>query len=675
MSGKPAADPANARRAELIAELATHERDHVRNRWVTDKTALTRNKNVKFTEKFSRNAPKRLAKHDMFLKPEDTHQGLRTDPGEVTDRVTQNEILHSVDLQTQRKKFSLHLDKLGPYKIDFSRNGTHMAFAGMRGHVASTRWQDFALDGEVNLQDRCTDVKYVVDHSMLAVAQSKFVYMYTAKCVEMHVLPKFANVTTLGYLPRHMLLVGASSQYSTMQYMDVSTGDEVSSKSPALVQDPTLSMCVNPANGVVLTGDTRGVLKMWSPTVPEPLVQMKGHRGGVNHVACHIGGRYLVSVGADNGFKVWDIRTLRPLEEWKMNYIVDSVDISQSGLVAVGGGTNLQIWKHMFSAARPFRPWMKHNLGYGNVVQSVKFCPFEDVLAIGHSCGITTMIVPGSGEPNPDFFEANPVVRNLLDKLPPDSISLDLQIANVDEERLAEYQQALQANRKARNIKEKKEKRSRPLGDAAPTGLEQRIVGADVDEIDEDLGVSEKGPSKLWKSKKEMAKEKKMVRWDQKDTKDKVRSKQVLRHSRQVMAQRKKSRWLDALKEEQQQGRSSSGGGGADAANDGTGAAVVSAPAPTRARKSFAGFAMGGPATATAQRGGKMRTGSAALSTSSFSVVGDEIPVGKSSSSAAAKPRRRDRDEDDDASGADARRQFRDRKAQQGNAALRRLIE
>jgi U3 small nucleolar RNA-associated protein 7 len=666
-----------ARRHELKSDLTHLERNHVRQRWVTDKTAIVRNKDVKNREKFNRNVPRRLAKHDMFLKAEDdidNNQGLETEAGEVTDRVTQDDILAAVDLQTQKKKFSLHLDKHGPYNIDFSRNGTHMVFAGLRGHCASMRWQDFALDGEVQLKDRCLDVKYIVDHSMYAVAQHKYAYIYTVKGVEMHVLPKFANVTSMTYLHRHMLLAGVSSSYSTLVYMDVSTGELVSNKAPNVVRDPTLSIATNPANGVVVTGDTRGVLKMWSPSVAEPLVQIKGHRGGINHCVVHPGGRYTITCGADNALKVWDIRTLRALEEWRMSYVVDSIDVSQSGLVAVAGGTNVQVWKGMFTPQRPFRPWMTHNLGYGNVANCVKFCPFEDVLAIGHSSGISTMLVPSSGEPNPDFYEANPyesdlhrkdrVVKNLLDKLPPDTISMDLQISGVNEERLEEYQKALQANRKARNIKEKKEKRSKTMGDEAPTGLGDATVAdkkqfdgdLDYDEIDEDVGIAEKGPSKLWKSKKEVEKEKKMVRWDQKDSSDKIRSKQTLRHSRNVMQLRKKRRWLESLQEEEGGAKSKSG-------ENKTGSSSSSTAATTSAT--------GNSASTTSNKGLRQKFTAVAPE------VGDEFGEGEEDSylSGAVKsvPKRRTR-----SGGAseksESRMEYRKKKSEISNAALQRFL-
>merc|ERR1719456_90986 len=95
---------------------------------------------------------------------------------------------------------------------------------------------------------------------------------------------------------------------------------------------------------------------------------------------------------------------------------------------------------------------------------------------------------------------------------------MDLQIGNVNEERLQEYNEKLAQQRKMRNIREKRkppQSRPEPVFKMNPD-----------DEIDEDLGVKEGGVSKLWKPKQELQKERKMAAWQKKDSSDKVRSKQ-----------------------------------------------------------------------------------------------------------------------------------------------------
>ena len=77
-------------------------------------------------------------------------------------------------------------------------------------------------------------------------------------------------------------------------------------------------------------------------------------------------------------------------------------------------------------------PYMKHKAP--SAVRTLKFVPFEDVMAIAHDQGYSQIVVPGTGEANFDAFEANPfqtskqrqeaLVHNLMEKLQPDSISL-----------------------------------------------------------------------------------------------------------------------------------------------------------------------------------------------------------------------------------------------------------
>lgn len=98
------------------------------------------------------------------------------------------------------------------------------------------------------------------------------------------------------------------------------------------------------------------------------------------------------------------------------------------------------------NAERAPGPYMTQ-LFPSTAVQSISFCPFEDVLGVGHARGFSSLIIPGAGEANYDSLELDPYgskkarregeVISLLDKLQPDQILLDPELIGRISERKA----------------------------------------------------------------------------------------------------------------------------------------------------------------------------------------------------------------------------------------------
>jgi len=66
-----------------------------------------------------------------------------------------------------------------------------------------------------------------------------------------------------------------------------------------------------------------------------------------------------------------------------MSRPIEHLDISQTGLLSVSFNNHVQVWKD-FIKQKQTAPYMIYDLPNGGRIESVKFCPFEDVLGIGH---------------------------------------------------------------------------------------------------------------------------------------------------------------------------------------------------------------------------------------------------------------------------------------------------
>lgn len=230
-----------------------------------------------------------------------------------------------------------------------------------------------------------------------------------------------------------------------LKYQDTSTGQLVT-EIPTKLGSP-VSLAQNPYNGVMHVGHQNGAVTLWSPNSTDPLVKLLAHKGPVRSLAIDREGRYMVSAGQDNKMAVWDIRMFKQVNSYFTRQPASSIAISDRGLTAVGWGTKTTIWKGLFDKHKseqekvqsPYMAWG----GEGKRIERVRWCPFEDVLGLGHDEGFSSIIVPGAGEANFDALEVNPFetvrqrrekeVKSLLNKLPSEMIALDPNfIGNID---------------------------------------------------------------------------------------------------------------------------------------------------------------------------------------------------------------------------------------------------
>ncbi|KAF7324845.1 WD-REPEATS-REGION domain-containing protein [Mycena kentingensis (nom. inval.)] len=367
-------------------------------------------------------------------------EGLMEAEGELerTWRVSQSEIEAGAGQEAARGRREWKLDG-GPYRSRYTRNGRHLAIVGSAGHAATFDWITGTLHTELQLQETCRDITFLHDHSHFAIAQKKYVYIYDRDGVELHCLKSHIEPTRLEFLPYHWLLASVGNA-GYLKYQDTSTGQ-------LLVEHRTKlgacnAMTQNLHNAVIHLGHQNGVVTLWTPNLPHPAVQILSHLGPVCSVAVDpsTGGRYMATAGRDSTVKVWDCRNWKgAVREWTTRSGPAELEWSARGALAVASGGSALI----YAAPAIQQPvhnnmqpplYMTHPIPHRPLV-SARFAPFQDVLTVGHADGLSSILVPGVGEPNFDSTEADPFenrkarrekeVKALLDKIQPDMITLD----------------------------------------------------------------------------------------------------------------------------------------------------------------------------------------------------------------------------------------------------------
>ncbi|XP_007527491.1 WD repeat-containing protein 46 [Erinaceus europaeus] len=373
-----------------------------------------------------------LAEEPGFLEGED---------GEDTAKIRQADIVEAVDIASAAKHFDLNLRQFGPYRLNYSRTGRHLTLGGRRGHVAALDWITKKLMCEINVMEAVRDIRFLHSEALLAVAQNRWLHIYDNQGIELHCIRRCDRITRLEFLPFHFLLATAS-ETGFLTYLDVSVGKIVTALNARAGRLDVMTQ--NPYNAVIHLGHSNGTVSLWSPAMKEPLVKILCHRGGVRSVAVDSTGTYMATSGLDHQIKIFDLRgTFQPLSTRTLPQGAGHLAFSQRGLLAAGMGDVINIWAGQGKASPPSleQPYLTHHLS-GNV-HGLQFCPFEDVLGVGHSGGFTSMLVPGAAEPNFDGLESNPYrskkqrqeweVKALLEKVPAELICLDPRaLAEVD---------------------------------------------------------------------------------------------------------------------------------------------------------------------------------------------------------------------------------------------------
>lgn len=86
-----------------------------------------------------------------------------------------------------------------------------------------------------------------------------------------------------------------------LSYLDISTGEMV--QQWRIKQKNTTCLTQNDANAILVSGNAKGVVCMWSPNNREALVEMLAHKAPLSGVAVDRTGSYMATVGLDKQLK------------------------------------------------------------------------------------------------------------------------------------------------------------------------------------------------------------------------------------------------------------------------------------------------------------------------------------------------------------------------------------
>lgn len=386
---------------------------------------------LKRDEKSRKQAAEATAAAEMMLLTQTAGYVEPENEMEKLSRIPQAELAEAVDASSAAKRFDLALE-YGPYSLDYSRNGKYLVLGGRKGHLALMEWKKAKLEFEIVVKETIFDVKVLHSHMFLGCAQKSALFIYDHTGMELHCLRDHPGARKIDFLPYHFLLTSLSTR-GTLRYVDISMGTTMGVKETRRGNGGARSLSFNPHNAVVGVGHSTGVVSMWAPNSSLPVAKVLATSGPVNDLAFSSDGHYMVTGGQDRTIRVWDVRKFEELHAYKVAHPVSSIEVSQRGVIAAGYGTYVQTWKDgLATMAKGY--YLRHH-SRGSPIWDSKFAPYEDVLGLGTESGISSILVPGSGEPNFDSYVANPyetakqrqetTVKQLLDKIPADMIALD----------------------------------------------------------------------------------------------------------------------------------------------------------------------------------------------------------------------------------------------------------
>ncbi|KAM0686978.1 WD repeat-containing protein 46 [Conglomerata obtusa] len=366
------------------------------------------------------------------------HGHIILDENEKTTNLTQQIIKSHIDIANKEKAFDLKLNK-DKYYVKYDQTGRFTLLNSCSGSLSMFDTKTKNLHFEINVGEHINDATFLHNELFVAASQKKNVYIYDNSGREIHCIRKLKGVKEMTYLDYHFLLVNSSYE-GMLSYLDTSIG-KIVSKIDTNVKPSCLQK--NPDNAIIFLGGEDGVISLFSPNQQEFLIKVMCHRSKVRNIQIDRHGNNMITSGDDNEIKIWDLRNnMEPINIIQTKRNFECMHLSQMNLLALGYKNRVEIWKDLSKAKSANEAlYFKDKLS-GTIINNLQFCPFEDILCIGHDNGLSNFIIPGSGDPTFDSNEYSPFrtkkqrqrneVARLLEKIPYQMINYNEKIGEVN---------------------------------------------------------------------------------------------------------------------------------------------------------------------------------------------------------------------------------------------------
>ena len=113
---------------------------------------------------------------------------------------------------------------------------------------------------------------------------------------------------------------------------------------------------------------------------------MWAHKQPLTSLAVDRSGTYMATSAMDRSMKIWDMRMLKCLLDYKLPQTPSQIQFSDRRVLAVSMNNEVQLYKDACTKAVDY-PYLKHCVWKS--IKDIHFVPYEDIMGIGHASGFS----------------------------------------------------------------------------------------------------------------------------------------------------------------------------------------------------------------------------------------------------------------------------------------------